>query len=319
MDAITQLAGHPEPLIRLKAQSRLLGQTHEPPARLALASASPLAQALLSEAGADGRIPLHPYAKWRGAHWVLAVLADLDYPPGDPRLEPLMEQVYGWLLSPQHLQSVRILEGRARRCASQEGNALFAALKLGLADERAEELARRLLHWQWPDGGWNCDKKPAAHHASFMESLLPLRALALYAQQTGDPAARRASQAAADIFLKRELFKRQRDGAVIAKDFLRLHYPCYWHYDILFALKVMAEAGFIEDRRCQAALELLRGRQLPSGGFSASGKYYQVREKASTGRSVVDWKRYTLPEDPRANTFVTLDAWYVLHQVGMLS
>jgi hypothetical protein len=32
---------------------------------------------------------------------------------------------------------------------------------------------------------------------------------------------------------------------------VKLHYPCYWRYDILFGLKVMAEAGFIRDGRCK--------------------------------------------------------------------
>ncbi|MDD2695095.1 MAG: hypothetical protein PHD58_04125 [Anaerolineales bacterium] len=314
MDILRRLVNHPEALIRLKAQARLTGQEASPASSLVTGRASPLAQSLLSEVDADGRIPLHPYAKWRGAHWVLACLADLDYPPGDERLKPLLEQVYAWLLSPHHLKSVAILQGRARRCASQEGNALFAALKLGLADDRAEELAARLLKWQWPDGGWNCDKKPEAHHASFMESLIPLRALALYARQSGDPVFWKACEAAAQIFLKRELFKRQRDGSVIQDDFLNLHYPCYWHYDILFGLKVMAEAGFIEDKRCQAALVLLRSKQLPSGGYPMEGSYYRVSEKVRSGRSLVDWKRFNLPGEARANTFVTLDALYVLQE-----
>jgi hypothetical protein len=35
-------------------------------------------------------------------------------------------------------------------------------------------------------------------------------------------------------------------------DFIRLH-SRYWHYDILFALKVMAEAGFIQDEGVRCA------------------------------------------------------------------
>ena len=41
------------------------------------------------------------------------------------------------------------------------------------------------------------------------------------------------------------MFKRKRDGSVIDKHFVLLSYPPYWHYNILFGLKVMAEAGFI--------------------------------------------------------------------------
>jgi hypothetical protein len=49
-------------------------------------------RALLSECDAEGRIARDPYSKWRGAHWVLAALADIGYPPGDASLIPLREQ-----------------------------------------------------------------------------------------------------------------------------------------------------------------------------------------------------------------------------------
>src|SRR6266542_2639163 len=117
---------------------------------------------LLSERNADGEIPFHPYAKWYGAHWVLACLAELGYPPADQTLIPLREQVYRWLFSNLHENGIRCLAGRVRRHASQEGNAIYALLTLGLADDRTEILAERLRQWQWPDGGWNCDTRPQA-------------------------------------------------------------------------------------------------------------------------------------------------------------
>ena len=159
-----------------------------------------------------------------------------------------------------------ILQGRARRCASQQGNALYAAVALGLADARCEQLAALLTRWQWHDGGWNCDRKPEASNSSFWETLIPLRALAIYARATRDRRAAEATACAAEIFLKRGLFRRLSDGQVMNPEFLRLHYPCYWRYDILFALKVMREAGFIHDPRCAEALDVLESKQLPEGG-----------------------------------------------------
>ena len=92
-------------------------------------------------------------------------------------------------------------------------------------------------------------------------------------------------------------------------DFLKLHYPCYWRYDILFGLKVMAEAGFIADTRCKDALDRLQSKQLPDGGFPAEGKYYRVTENVTTGRSLVDWGGVS---KKRMNEFITTDALYVL-------
>ena len=205
------------------------------------------------------------------------------------------------------------MQGRHRRCASQQSNALFSVLTLGLADARAQDLVERLLHWQWPDGGWNCDREPGASHSSFMESILPLRALALVARETGDPKAGRAAKRAAEIFLKRRLFRRQRDGAVIRPEFALLHYPLYWHYDVLHGLKVMAEAGLIGDPRCQEALDLLESKRLPDGGWPAEKRFYRSSRRSGGGAELVDWGGAS---KRRANEWVTVDALGVLCAAG---
>lgn len=44
-----------------------------------------------------------------------------------------------------------------------EGNTVWSQLILGIVDEeRVPLLVDRLIACQWPDGGWNCDKRPAA-------------------------------------------------------------------------------------------------------------------------------------------------------------
>jgi len=316
---IDKLVKSDEPSVRFKVLVNVLGKELESVEIIRLQQeikSCPRVRLLLSERGKDGKIPFHPYAKWYGAHWILASLADIGYPPSDESLIPLREQVYEWLLSKKHEKRIKSIEGRVRRCASQEGNALYYLLSLGLADARTEELAERLMKWQWADGGWNCDKNPKAINSSFIESLIPLRGLALYGKLTGDKESKNAAGRAAEIFLKRKLFKRQRDGKIISDDFVKLHYPCYWHYDILFGLTVMAKAGFIGDERCYDALGLLESKRLPDGGFPAEKKYYQFTERIKTGRSLVDWGGTS---EKHMNEFVTADALYVLKKSGRLS
>ena len=313
---IDRLLQSDEPSVRFKVLVNLLRKKSDSVEIRKLQAeiqSSPRVSLLLSERGEDGRIPSHPYQKWQGAHWILTILADIGYPSGDESLIPLREQTFTWLLSRSHEKNIRSIKGRVRRCASLEGNALYSLLSLGLADARTEMLAERLLTWQWPDGGWNCDKKPDAVNSSFMESLIPLRALALHAKGTGNTLSRRGAERAADIFLKRRLYRRQRDGSIMSDDFVTLHYPCYWRYDILFGLKVMAEAGFIGDKRCSDALDLLESRRLPDGGFPAKKKFYQVTEKTKSGRSLVGWGGTSKNQ---MNEFVTADALYVLNQSG---
>lgn len=317
MDTIVEkLLASEEPAIRYKTCVHLLDEYPEAPELRRLQREikdCKRVRTLLAERNVDGKIPYHPYAKWYGAHWVLFALAELDYPAGDEGLLPLREQEYAWLLSAAHLHSLKknIKAERTRMHASMEGNAIFALLKLGLADERIAILVECLLEGQWPDGGWNCDSNPQACVSSFTESLIPLRGLALYSRLTGNAETHAASARAAEIFLQRHLFKRQSDGSVISGDFLKLRYPCYWHYDILFGLKVLAEAGFLGDARCRDALTLLVSKQLPDGGFPTEKKHYTLAREPRHSCSLVDWGG---TDSKRMNPFVTVDALSVLKQ-----
>lgn len=331
---IDRLLQSDEPSIRFKTRAHVLGEAlRSPPIRRLQKEIreSPRVQKLLSGRDHSGRL-VHGrsvYDKWRGAHWVLATLADIGYPSGDRSLLPPRDQLMDWWLSPNYYeefeaetkasaygrQGVPIMQGRHRRCASQQSNALFTVMTLGLADKRTADLVERLLHWQWPDGGWNCDKNPDAKHSSFMESILPLRALALVARTSAHPEAKAAASRAAEIFLKRKLYKRRADSAVMRREFEQLHYPLYWHYDILHGLKVMSEAGFLGDPRCNDALDLLESKRLPGGGWPAEARYYTT---AAAGKAGIEWVDWGGTSRRRENEWVTVDALAVLQAAGRL-
>ncbi len=313
---VSTLKQHADPIIRWKLMKELFNNEPISPEfqlNRKEISSSTVVQQLLKGRNEDGQLPYHAYDKWFGAHWVLYLLADLGYPAGDENLKPLLEQSYRWLLSKEHWDNIRTIDGRVRRCASQEGNCIYYSLALGIADDRTEELATRIMRWQWADGGWNCDKRPEAINSSFHESLIPLRGMALYAKMSGDPKAQLTVEKCAEVFLKRRLFKQLSDNQVMDRNFVLLHYPSYWHYDILFGLKVMGEAGYIDDPRCSEALDLLESKQLGDGGFPAEARYYRVDDKKLTGHSRVDWGGTS---KVHLNPFVTLDALSVLQRAG---
>lgn len=320
--AVERLLDSGEPSLRFRAQTEILGRSADSPSAKAMQNEirrSERVRLLLSERVVS-IIPFHPYAKWYGAHWVLAALADLHYPKNDGSLIRLREQVYEWLFSKAHLKYAKkheayagpviTVRGLVRAHASLEGNAAYYLHALGLADSRTSALVERLLEWQWPDGGWNCDRQTRARASSFTESLIPLRGLVFHAAAKGG--VRDSVRRAAEYFLERRLFKRKRDGKVISPKFTKLHYPCYWHYDILFGLKVMAEAGLVRDERCGDALSLLESKRLGDGGFPAEEAYYRAATSRITGRSLVGWGGVS---KSKMNEFVTCDALGVLAAV----
>lgn len=324
---IDQLASSPQPSIRYKAKVNILDQ--DPLSRPIRdlknkIKGSSLVRSLLKD---------HPesiYKKWAGAHWILTQLADLGYPGADPDIQPLRDQVLdGWLVpaykhtiyfdeTPTYSKmkkGVPVIRGRARRCASQQGNALYASLKLGFLDDRCHQLAEMLIHWQWPDGGWNCDKKAEAVHSSFWESLIPLRGLSLYKQITGDKKAGQAVEQGGEVFLQRNLYLRLSDGRVMNRQFTQLRYPNYWRYNILIGLLVMSEAGFLDDPRCNKALDLLESKQLPDGGWPAEDRFYQTTKPDLSGYSRVNWGGVS---KHKMNPWVTVDALTVLQKAGRI-
>lgn len=318
---VARLLASDEPSVRWRTLIGVLSAPPEDPrvvaARAAVAT-SERVRRLLSERVADGTLPCHPYnAKWFGAHWVLVALAELGYPAGDETLIPLREQALEWLLAEVYeSRYIGRIRGRGLPTlhASIEGNMVWALLRLGLADERVDYLVARLLRAQWPDGGWNCDRRATGRASSFGESLVPLRAMIVHARATGRAETREAAARAAELFLEHHLFRRVTDGTVIDRSYLQLHYPCYWHYDILFALTVLSEAELIADSRCAEALAALESKRLLDGGFPAEAKFYRVSAaRTGHGRSLVGWG----PTSRRlSNEWVSCAALTVLTAAG---
>jgi hypothetical protein len=284
------------------------------------ADLEPAAAALVAHLGPDGRMPVHAYQKWQGPLWTLVCLAETGHRRGDQSLLPLRDQFREWLFAERHLRPPHSLlipgqEDRFRRCACQEGFQAWSEMRLGIADETTEELIRRLKRWQWPDGGWNCDKRREAHVSSFIETLPPLRALALHAQLTGSASSRTAARRAAEVFLSRRLFRRRSDGSVINPRFLLLSFPHFWPYDILFGLLVMAEAGFIGDPRCAEALDLLETKRLRDGGWPLEQKVWKAAETFMSRGTFYDWGP---AGTRRSNPWVTAQARSVLEAAGRM-
>jgi hypothetical protein len=269
-----------------------------------------------------------PYSKWRGAHWALQSLASLGYPAGDDALFPLRDAVLDQWLAPRYLvdrdvasitksvgsTAVPRVDGRSRRCGSQHGGALLAIVTLGIDDGRAATLAERLRDWQWPDGGWNCDRTPSTRMSSVNETLLPMRGLFAYGVAAGDELSRAAAVAASEVLLTRRVAWRRTSPAPIAKSVLQLHHPVYWHYDLLAGLVGLAELGLLGDPRCSDALDELESRRNEEGGWSVGARYWKVADDGSNVESV-SWGPVS---SSRTNEWVTCDALAVLHAAGRL-
>jgi hypothetical protein len=205
-DAVNWLLSSAEPAVRLLARRDLLG---EDAARSEVILDGSMVRTLLSGQCGDGGFGVHPYRKWKGAHWRLVSLVELGIPPGEPRALRAADTVLDWLTGREHRSSAVTVDGLVRCHASQEGNALAVCSRLGLGrDPRVELLAESLVRWQWPDGGWNCDVRADGRRSSFHESLAPAWGLFEYWRATGEAGAREAAfRTSLDPLARREFLQ----------------------------------------------------------------------------------------------------------------
>lgn len=303
LPAIAWLAASEEPAVRRAAHLEFLGT----PWPGGTVNGGRIVSSLLSGQTPDGGFGVHPYRKWTGAHWRLVSLVDLGVTGADaPTLLDAAGTVLDWLHSDQHVSRIRTVNGLTRRCASQEGNALYVCSRLGMAaDPRVARLARDLIRWQWPDGGWNCDVDASGRRSSFHETLPAAKGLHAYWTASGDPAARAGAARAAELLLEHRLFKSTSTGRPIDPRWVKLRYPEFWHYGILPALLLTSRMGLAGDPRAQEAAGVLRGKMLPDGRWPVEGAWWNP-PGARGQPDVTDWGR-TGP-----NEFVTLSAVRIL-------
>jgi hypothetical protein len=252
-------------------------------------------------------VDVHPYSKWRGAFWRLISLVDLGVEPGHPGAVAAAEKTLEWVAKPRRLAAIhnRKIDGRVRRCASQDGRALQACLAAGLqGDPRLDTLAESLVETQWPDGGWNCDLRPEVTHSSFHESWGPILGLAAYG---ADDAVDRG----VEFFLQHRVVCSHRTGRLARPMLMRLRFPAYWHYDLLAGLRTLGAAGALGDPRTADALDLLERKRVDDGTWHVDGKWWKRPGSKGSSVEAVDW-------GATANEVLTEQAEGVLRAAGRL-
>jgi hypothetical protein len=201
-------------------------------------------------------------------------------------------------MSPGRRRRIQPINGRYRNCSSQEGAALWAACTLGVGEESERRtIAERLVLWQWPDGGWNCDVRPKASHASFNESWMPLRGLVAFRGVSADSGGAGidglddAIGHSAEFFLRHRVVESERTGDLANDHITWLRWPPYWHYALLPGLRAIADSGLLADQRARAGLERLVAERSDDGRWWPEGRYWKGPGSTGSGVELVRWGR----------------------------
>jgi hypothetical protein len=259
------------------------------------------------------------YPKWTAAVWPLMLLGELAV-PADERIKPEVERFLelhqaetGSFVCPPNSQ-----QGKRWDEPCLTGNMIRTLIKFGYGNDRR---VRKAIDWlpkdQQEDGGWNCDyPEKKVKHSSFMSTIEPLWAYSEIPRQQWTRKMKRSTNDGAEFLLMHHLYKSDNHHWQETRPFFtNLHFPMYYFYDILHALRVLTKLGYGDDERTRNAIQLLLSKRRPDGTWNLEGDWF--REASASGAK--DRKApVPVEEIGKPSKWITLNAYRVLTQTGDL-
>lgn len=215
--------------------------------------------------------------KWVSTTYTMLLLRDLGLPADHPQAHRACGVMLDAAVGPRSRGGVG---WASETCIAGLVLSILSAFKVD--DDRLERFADYLLNEQMIDGGWNCQYRRGAHHASMNTTILALEALVRYERHRARQArrliaVREAQRRGRDFLLVHHLYRSHRSGKVIQRNYVRFAFPPQWHFDVLRGLDYFRDAAAPRDTRLLDGIDLLRSRQDADGRWTLEHRY-QARE-----------------------------------------
>jgi hypothetical protein len=202
---------------------------------------------------------------WDSTTDALWILRELGADPDDERVARAIALVAEQVRWEERNGGRPYFDGETEACVN--GRVLTLGASFG---RPSAGLVERLLGEQLDDGGWNCDA-PQSLRSSFHSTICVLEGLLEYERATGaDPALAAARARGEEYLLERGMLRSRSTGEVIDDEWLAIHVPTYWCYDLLRGLDHLRSAGGAPDSRLDGPLEILRRMRSADGTWTAS-------------------------------------------------
>jgi hypothetical protein len=204
------------------------------------------------------------------------------------------------------------------------GNMVRTLITLGYG---GDDRVKKALEWmpvdQQGDGGWNCDypaEKPM--HSSFMSTIEPLWAYSEIPRSSWSRKMKNSVERGAEFLLTHRLYKSHRDWRTVEfremsklyppDSITRFHFPMYYYYDALHALRVLTKLGYQDDERISDAIHLMLSKKTQDGRWLLEGDW--VRERTKKDRKPL----VNIEELMEPSKWITLNCYRVLANTGQL-
>lgn len=157
------------------------------------------------------------------------------------------------------------------------GMFLTYACHFGVKEADLHSVVDFIIDQHMEDGGFNCRKnRSGAHHSSLHSTISVLEGIEAYYRH--DYRYRLdglldLKEKAIEFILMHHLYKSDKTGQVIHKNFTMFSYPPRWYYDVLRCLVYFASADVEYDVRMQDALELMMEKRRKDGTWPVQNKH----------------------------------------------
>jgi hypothetical protein len=213
--------------------------------------------------------------KWTSTHYTLLDLKNLNIFPNNKSIKGSLVKI----LTEEKGRDGGIYAignpGRSDVCVN--GMFLNYASYFQVKEEQLTSVIDFLLSQQMSDGGFNChSNRKGAVHSSLHSTLSVLEGILEYQRNGYSYRLKQLKQATKDsqeFILMHRLFKSDKTGKIINPEFLRFHYPCRWHYDILRAMDYFQFAKVRYDIRMNDAIDVIVSKRMPEGLWKLASKY----------------------------------------------
>lgn len=212
--------------------------------------------------------------KWTSSHYTLLDLKNLNIEK-TPAIERTIEKILGENIEEDGGVNPHRTVPKSDVCIN--GMALGYMCWFGTQENKLKSIVDFIISQQMPDGGFNCRLNySGAVHSSLHSTLSVLEGIRTYFEEGYEyrlTELLEIEKSGRDFILKHRLYKSDKTGNIINKNFLMLSYPSRWRYDILRALVYFSDAGVDYDERMDDALGVLVSKRRKNGTWPVQAKH----------------------------------------------
>lgn len=230
--------------------------------------------------------------KWTSSHYTLLDLKTLCITPDNPLIRESIEDIFAELKGDDGGILCSTRTSKSDVCVN--GMVLNYASYFGIPQGQLTSIVDFLLSEHMADGGFNCQSnRSGARHSSLHSTLSVLEGIQEYTDNGYRYRAKELNRAAAEareFILLHRLFKSDRTGETIRKDFLQLSFPPRWYYNILRSLDHFRAVRATWDERMTDAFLVLLSKRRRDGRWSLQAAHSgQVHFKMEAPRNASRW------------------------------